>query len=370
MRSSGGWAILRSLTRVDQEFVDLARQRARFHLDQGRFDAALTEIDAGLALEPEDSELLGLRAAALLDLDRPEESLEAANRGLSFDPEAATLHLLASMALVRLGQHGYAIAAAEETVRLAPSYPEAHRQLARAHAATGRSGSAAARVAAHRALQLAPEEADSHIAVVDSVLLKGVVPKRRDLALAEEHARAALELEPGSEIALNALARIQMARWRPAAAAGTLSRAVAESPQEQVLHANMDVALSNNIAMAHWALFLSVFVLTKISALGDRGQSILIAVLSLAAVGFISLRLLGQVRTARTAYLRGLARRQPLIALWALLLVGVLVCFVARVVVPTASGPLLAAGVACLLGGAALSWIAYFRNKSSAPARG
>lgn len=346
---------------MDHDHLDIARERVRLHLSRALYDAALQKVEQALATAPEDAELQRLRVVALLDSGRSQQALDAANHALGTEPDDPTLHLLASMALSRLGHHGDAVAAAGASARLAPFVPEPHRQLARAYAAAGPQWSGEARLAAERALELGPREADSHLAMVDALFPGGRRPARGDLELAEHHVRAALDLEPESPMALNELARIQMARRRPAAAAGTLARAVSGSPQEQLLHTNMDVALTNNVAIAHWALFLSIFVIGRIDAIPERTRFGIIAGLSLLAVGFIVVRLLREVPTARGAYLRGFARRQPLVAIWAgLLLAGVLAFVVGAA---TGFAGAYGTGVGCLVGGAILSWVAWARNR-------
>lgn len=348
---------------MDPHQLDIARERVRLHLSQSRYDAAMHEVEQALASAPDDPELQRLRAVTLLDSGRAQQALEALNHALATEPEDPTLHLLASMALTRLGHHGDAVAAASEAARLAPFEPEPHRQLARAHAASGPHGSAPARAAAARSLELAPREADSHLAMVDAIFPDGARPGRRDREVAEHHVRQALDLEPESPAALNELARIQMAGRRSAQAAGTLSRAVAGSPQEQLFHHNMDVALANNVVMAHWALFLAVFVIIRVDALSERAQMAVIAGIALLALGFIVGRLLTQVRQSRMAYLRGFARRQTLIAVWAALLGLSVLSFVLGAL--TGLTAFLGLGIAGLFLGALLSWVAWFRNRKS-----
>ena len=199
--------------------------------------------------------------------------------------------------------------------------------------------------------------------MVDAIFPDGARPGRRDREVAEHHVRQALDLEPESPAALNELARIQMAGRRSAQAAGTLSRAVAGSPQEQLFHHNMDVALANNVVMAHWALFLAVFVIIRVDALSERAQMAVIAGIALLALGFIVGRLLTQVRQSRMAYLRGFARRQTLIAVWAALLGLSVLSFVLGAL--TGLTAFLGLGIAGLFLGALLSWVAWFRNRKS-----
>jgi tetratricopeptide (TPR) repeat protein len=77
-------------------------QKARLLLEQNRFEDASNELKNALALDPANSETLGLMARLQLDTNHPSEALELLDHALSLDPEEDYYLYLRSFAFYRL----------------------------------------------------------------------------------------------------------------------------------------------------------------------------------------------------------------------------------------------------------------------------
>jgi tetratricopeptide (TPR) repeat protein len=144
--------------------ADQPLERASTLCQLCRYTEAQTVLSEMIAVEPRNADAWSLMARAQLGQEQPLAALHAARAAISITPTDDWAVRLASAALGELGRHDEAVEAAEEAVRLAPRDWRAQAQLAEALTPTKpRLGEATA--AAGRALELAPEEARSHIAV-------------------------------------------------------------------------------------------------------------------------------------------------------------------------------------------------------------
>jgi len=129
-----------------------------------RYTDAQTVLSEVIAGEPRNVDAWSLMARVQLGQEQPLAALHAARAAISIAPAHEWPVRLASAALGELGRHDEAAEAAEAAVRLAPRGWRAQAQLAEALTPiTPRLDEATA--AAGRALDLAPGEARSHIAV-------------------------------------------------------------------------------------------------------------------------------------------------------------------------------------------------------------
>lgn len=171
---------------------DLA-DRAEALLDAGRAEDAAQLAAQGLAVEPEDEELLEILARARLDGD-PAAALAAATRLAAVAPENPNGSLVAAYAQLRLGKRRAAERLAEQAVELAPWEAGAHAALAQARAGRRRSYRSA-QAAAQHAVELAPDHAVGYVAAGNVEL------GRAKWAAAEEWYRRALEVDPANATA-------------------------------------------------------------------------------------------------------------------------------------------------------------------------
>lgn len=332
----------------------------------GRYDQALATASRALASDPEDGELLIQAAIAHLGLGAPGESRWLLRSAAAADPGSARVHRILSFVALQDGLVPEAVQAGLRSVQLSPFDALAHAQLARAWARQG--DRTAALTAAGRALELAPDSADSHIAMADVLFPDGTRPPKADLVRAEEHLGRALQLEPGSAAALNDLARVHLARGHGVLAAGHLASAVRADPMTEVMQRNMDVVFISLVARAHWILFVMWFVTRQVFREGGgdspRWVPLVLAVAGLGLIGWVVLRLRAQIPAHLEAFVRGFFRRERVGSLWAACLVATAVLFVASALAPDAiREALLLWAWLPLLAGAVLSWVRVVRQR-------
>ena len=344
-----------------------AAGRAQTLNDLGRATEALSVVSSGLAQDPRDVDLLVQGAVALVQLDRDDEAVRYCLAAAATDPDSAVVQKVMSVALRGAGDKVGAYYAAVRATQLAPHDPGAHIQVA--HAASDLRDRHNGRTAAEYALRLAPSSPAAHLAMTAALFPPGSPPPKDTLREAEEHARTALELRPDDHVALNELARIQMARGRLVSAAGHLSTSVRAAPFETVMQRNMDLVLSGLIARFHWVLFIVWIVGTQVVG-ASRGQPprwllVLLGVVGAVALGFIVWQLQSKVPAdMRWGFLRGFARRQRLAAAWGVSLLLTCLLFLAAAVSPAPVAlTLFFVGGAPLFVGAVLSWIRFFRDR-------
>lgn len=196
----------------------------------GRYADAGAVLHRLLASEPEHVRGLCLLAVVQLELGDLGTALRTVREAVALAPEEAYAHYLHALILLRARyavrradqqvQAAAAAAAAQECVRLSPESWAAHAILARALALTPRT-LRKARAAAGRAVELAPDEPDAHLAVAT------VASAARRLGTAVEAVQRALAIAPDDPRLLDALREMHLQRGRPVAAlnvAGALAR--------------------------------------------------------------------------------------------------------------------------------------------------
>ena len=66
--------------------ADELAEKGREHLDEGRYDEALSCFEQALLMKSDDPELWNLKGMALRSIGRYEEASECYNRSLEIDP--------------------------------------------------------------------------------------------------------------------------------------------------------------------------------------------------------------------------------------------------------------------------------------------
>ncbi len=192
-------------------------ERAGTLCDLCRFAEAATVLSAVISTDPRNAPAWSLMARAQLGQDQNQAALQAARAASSLAPEQAPPRRLASEALTRLDRHEDAANEAHEALRLAPRDWRSYAHLA--HTLTHiKKRLGEAHVAATRATAIAPEEAESHLALGAVAVAMG----RRDDA-AEAFAKA-LALDAQNSSAHSELSRLRHRRRRIGAgkAAGSI----------------------------------------------------------------------------------------------------------------------------------------------------
>jgi tetratricopeptide (TPR) repeat protein len=181
---------------LDSEYM-IHLRRGETALAVGRPKEALREATLAVGKDPNDSACHALLARALLALGQRKEAVRAVERGLAAAPEAEHLHRLRAHGLIALRRKQPALASAREAVRLAPNFAETHWTLAMALIRMKRWDEAQA--AAEEGAKLRPATWESH------ALLGDIAIGRRQWAMAEQHYRRSLTIEPQHALLLNAL---------------------------------------------------------------------------------------------------------------------------------------------------------------------
>lgn len=186
--------------------------------------------------EPQTS--AGERARSLIHLGRFAEAADAARSGLAVDPDDPQLVLLLAIALCDGGDTAAAVSAAEHAVALRPDYALAHRTLGWAIYKTGRYAEAADRLA--HAVSLDPHDAETHVMRAEARLKQAsrVNKRLRDalIADAEFHAVEAVRLEPARAGGYLAHAKACITRDNAAGASVWADKALSVEPDNPVGH--------------------------------------------------------------------------------------------------------------------------------------
>jgi tetratricopeptide (TPR) repeat protein len=211
-------------------------ERARYLIDLRRWDEALSELGAVLAVEPDSLTGLCLRAQCQIGSAQPDAACETAELAMALAPDDEWPHRIRSVALGMLGRHEEAVAEARETVRLDPDATSFLR-LAKSLWVTGELDEA--QDAIDRALTLDPEWSRAHRLAGDIAESQGNLDKAR-----EAYERA-LELDPEDAEPLQDLARLANNQMQLDAALRHGKASLALDPHDPQTREYLDVMVFN-----------------------------------------------------------------------------------------------------------------------------
>lgn len=111
-------------------------ERALYYYQKGKYDLAVSDLDAAIQNEPKNAELYVARGLALLGDNRPDDAEEDFAYGLALDPAQWLAYYGRGMRAFAEGAWLHAIDAFSRAQRLAPDRPEIylHRAAALHHA--------------------------------------------------------------------------------------------------------------------------------------------------------------------------------------------------------------------------------------------
>ncbi|MCO1596705.1 tetratricopeptide repeat protein [Micromonospora sp. RHAY321] len=276
----------------DQSAADGYLQRAQLLAELGRHDEAAGELTYGLALQPDDPDVLTMLARVHLAAGRPADALTAADAAVAAAPEALPALVARGMALADLERYPESAATADRILALGPADAYAQRSAA-AILAGARNGQPALN-AAWRGVELAPEEPQAH-------LVLGLVAARLELFdLAERAYREALRLDPRLAEARHDVGVIRLEQRRWSEALEHLAEAATISPKRMDSGRTIAHGLHRLVLYgAGWSLVAAVVVAFAASA--NDGFSRLLAVLAALTGGVVvwqlAARLPGLTRT-------------------------------------------------------------------------
>lgn len=180
-----------------REIAERHRRRAQVALDLGRYHVAEREARSALGADPRDDEAYVLLARAYLGSGDWERALDASQQCVNASPRRGYAHYLVGFSLQCMGRHADATTPLREAVSLEPQFARYHARLALAYAEAKEPEQAVQSV--ERALEMSPRDG---VVLEVAARVFGVV---RDLARAEEVARAYVSLEPENPSAFGRL---------------------------------------------------------------------------------------------------------------------------------------------------------------------
>jgi tetratricopeptide (TPR) repeat protein len=184
-----------------------ALRRAAVLIDTSRFADAIRELGAYLATNPGDGQALCLLARAHLGAGDPAAALDASNAAAHALPESDWPPRLASIAMMRQKRWSAAAWAAERAIQFSPNGWRSYLQRAQVDVAS-RHVTAAGRRAADKAVELAPQEAEVHVAMGNIELIQRRVGPARKSYL------EALRIDPNNASARNNLSVVHLRQRR------------------------------------------------------------------------------------------------------------------------------------------------------------
>jgi tetratricopeptide (TPR) repeat protein len=181
-----------AIAKIKEQFLDaysflragMANERT------GNYPAAVKAYDRGLAVEPENVELLNARGFALFQQGESEQAVVSLVKAIEVDPKHWKSHNNLALASVDLGEFEVAEAHYRESLAIEPQ-PAIYNDLG---FVLERQGLPFEAVDMYRkALELDPESVTAHFNLASSLARSG------EFAEAESHFRAVLQKDPGTQ---------------------------------------------------------------------------------------------------------------------------------------------------------------------------
>jgi arylsulfatase A-like enzyme/tetratricopeptide (TPR) repeat protein len=198
--AAGAEALLQDLVKRNVRAYEAHLYLGQAYAAQKKYDAALGEFDASLALNPAHAQPHFEAAKAYAAKGDIAKAVARGSQGLALDPQSFYGHFTIGTLRLRAGQPTEAAPLLTRAVALNPDDPRARANL----------GEAAMRL---RSYEVARESFEKLVAleyrVAESHFNLGVIAEaRRDLAAARRHYAAALKANPRLDAARKALGRI------------------------------------------------------------------------------------------------------------------------------------------------------------------
>lgn len=186
---------------------------------QSRFDEAIAEFDAAVALQPDFQHAHVEAAIALTKQGKLDVALARINKALKLDENDSRAHGNAGIVLARCGRLDEAAARFQTALQIDPYYRTAHANLGRVFAEQGELDKALTHLRA--AMELDPKDPLSRFELGDVLFRQGELPE------AVEQFRATLALDPEAMQAHLLLSKALTMQGDYRAAVAQLERAVA-----------------------------------------------------------------------------------------------------------------------------------------------
>jgi len=192
----------------------------------GNYPAAVKAYERGLAVEPENVELLNSLGFALFQQGKSEEAVSALEKALKIDPKHWKAHNNMALASIDIGEFEMAEAHYRESLALEPQ-AAIYNDLGYVLEKQGMPEDAAD--AYRKSVELDPKSATAHYNLAASLARTG------EFAEAETHFRTVIEMEPSTQ-AYTGLGMVQWQQGRADEATASLRSAIQLDPKNAAAH--------------------------------------------------------------------------------------------------------------------------------------
>lgn len=160
-------------------------------------EECLQVLRRGLEQHRDAFELFDEAGIVLGDLGRMEDAVEAFRRSIAGNPGDPNANFNLAVALLRLGRRSEAYAALEQSLTLKPNFPQSLTMLGRLELEEGRMAEAEKHL--RQLYSTHPHVPEGRRMLAEWELRMGLAAERRgELASAEKHYRAGVEIDPGN----------------------------------------------------------------------------------------------------------------------------------------------------------------------------
>jgi tetratricopeptide (TPR) repeat protein len=247
-----------SIAKIEERFLDaysflragMANERT------GDYPGAVRIYRRGLAVAPENVELLNAFGFALFQQGKSREAVDALTKAVAADPKHWKAHNNLALAAIDLGELELAEAHFRESLALSPQ-PAIYNDLGFVLERQGLADEAAGFY--RKALALDPESAAAHYNLAASLARSGA------LAEAERHFRAALARKPSAQT-YAALALVLRRQGRLDEASASLREAIEADPEHAAAHDQLGTILAEQGRFEEAAHHYGLVVRTQPSA--------------------------------------------------------------------------------------------------------
>jgi len=210
------------LLRLVPKDLMLRRTLAQLYFSAGRFSDALKTVDALIQLNPDQFELLLMRATVLEAMGLIPEAVSAAERATRLAPAEPLGHVMLAQGRARLGKLQEASASFMQAMQLDPHNPSIRMQAGIFFCTANSPLQAIPHL--EEAVSLAPESAEAHGWLAQAYAMAGRP------ADAVPHIERAVQLSPHDSRILSTAGRIFAMTNRPADAERHLQEAIRQNP--------------------------------------------------------------------------------------------------------------------------------------------
>jgi tetratricopeptide (TPR) repeat protein len=251
-----------SIAQIKEQFLDaysflragMANERT------GNYPGAVRSYQRGLAVEPDNVELLNALGFSLFQQGKSEEAVAALQKALAADPKHLKSHNNMALASIDLGELELAEAHYRESLAIEPQ-PAIHNDLGFVLERQGMTGEAVEQY--RRALELDPESASAHYNLGASLARAG------EYADAERHFRAALEEEPNGKTNTG-LGFVLWQQGKADEAIARLNDAIAADPEQPAAYDQLGTILAEQGKLEEAASSYRRLVRVRPSAAGHQ----------------------------------------------------------------------------------------------------